>query len=138
MSGSSIALEEEAAPLSLEDSVDEILTECDLEITSLENGIACGDDIHHSSLVDTSLSVLWSTSARSDTMKNYRAYRSKLAMSKHSRLKHYGLAVIACALAVPLALPFDAPSPCFLLAIIASCLFLGPRPGIVAVSLSPL
>src|SRR6266851_4536091 len=80
------------------------------------------------------LSVLWSTSARSDTMKNYRAYRSKLAMSKHSRLKHYGLAVIACAVAVPLAGPLDAPSSCFLLAIIASCLFGGTGPGLFAIA----
>ena len=91
----------------------------------MENGTACGDDSHHSSLVDTNLilpesggwvqmlfeklSVLWFTSARSDTMKNYRAYRSKLLMGKHSRLKHYGLAVIACALGVALAGPFGRP-----------------------------
>src|SRR5258707_119343 len=82
------------------------------------------------------LTVLWSTSARSDTMKNYRAYRSKLTMSKHSRLKHYGLTVIACAVAVALAGPLDAPSSCFLLAVIASSLFGGTGPGLLAVGLS--
>jgi signal transduction histidine kinase len=84
------------------------------------------------------LSVLWSTSARSDTMKNYRAYRSKFAMGKHSRLKDYGLAVIACAVAVALAGPLDAPSSCFSLAIIASSLFGGTGPGLLAVGLSAL
>jgi signal transduction histidine kinase len=84
------------------------------------------------------LSMRWSTSARSDTMKNYRAYRSKLAMSKHSRLKYYGLAVIACAVAVALAGPLGAPSSCFLLAVIASSLFGGPGPGLLAVGLSAI
>jgi hypothetical protein len=55
MIGSPIAFEEGADPLSLHDSVDKIPRESDLEITSMENGIACGDDIHHSSLVDTNL-----------------------------------------------------------------------------------
>jgi hypothetical protein len=55
MIGSPIAFEEEADPLSLDDSTDGILRESDLEITSMENGIACGDDINHSSLVDTNL-----------------------------------------------------------------------------------
>jgi len=59
-------------------------------------------------------------------------------MSKHSRLKHYGLAVIACSVAVPLAGPLDAPSSCFLLAIIASSLFGGTGPGLLAVGLSAI
>ena len=59
-------------------------------------------------------------------------------MSKHSRLKQYGLAVIACAVAVPLAGPLDAPSSCFLLAIIASSLFGGTGPGLLAVGLSAI
>ena len=59
-------------------------------------------------------------------------------MGKHSRLKHYGLAVIACAVAVALAGPLDAPSSCFLLAIIASSLFGGTGPGLVAVGLSAI
>jgi signal transduction histidine kinase len=80
----------------------------------------------------------WSTSARSDTMKNYRAYRSRFAMSKHPRLKGYGLAVIACTVAVALAGPLDAPSSCFLLAVIASSLFGGTGPGLLAVGLSAL
>jgi signal transduction histidine kinase len=84
------------------------------------------------------LFVRWSTSARSDTMKNYRAYRSKLVMSKQSRLKHYGLAVIVCAVAVGLGGPLDAPSSCFLLAVMASSLFGGTGPGFLAVGLSAI
>src|SRR6266481_5462299 len=84
------------------------------------------------------LSVRWSTTARSDTMKNYRAYRSKLTMSKHSRLKQYGLAVIACAVAVALAGPLDAPSSCFLLAIMVSSLFGDTGSGLLAVGLSAI
>jgi signal transduction histidine kinase len=83
-------------------------------------------------------SVLWPMASRSDTMKNYRAYRSKLAMSKHSRLKHYGLAVIACAVAVALAGPVDAPSSCFLLAIMVSSLFGDTGSGLLAVGLSAI
>jgi signal transduction histidine kinase len=71
-------------------------------------------------------------------MKNYRAYRSSLAMSKHSRLKHYGLAVITCAVAVALAGPLSAPSSCFLLAVIGSSLFGGTGPGLLAVGLSAI
>jgi signal transduction histidine kinase len=82
------------------------------------------------------LSVLWSTSVQSDTIKNYRAYRSKLTMSKHSRLKYYGLAVIVCAVAMALAVPLSAPSSCFLIAVIASSLFGGRGPGLLAVGLS--
>jgi signal transduction histidine kinase len=82
--------------------------------------------------------VRWSTSARSDTMKNYRAYRSKLVMSKGSRLKYYGLAVIACAVAVALGGPVEAQSSCLLLAIMASCLFGGTGPGLLAVGLSTI
>src|SRR5260370_36900357 len=82
------------------------------------------------------LTVLWSTSARSDTMKNYRAYRSNLAMNKYSRLKHYGLVVIACAIAVALGGPLEAQSSCLLLAIIASSVFGGTGPGLLAVRLS--
>src|SRR3984885_11389663 len=82
------------------------------------------------------LSVLWPMAPRSDTMKNYRAYRSNLAMNKHRRLQHYGLAVITCAIAVALARPLEAPSSCFLLAIIASSLFGGTGPGLLAVGLS--
>jgi signal transduction histidine kinase len=71
-------------------------------------------------------------------MKNYRAYRSKLAMGKHSRLKYYGLAVIACAVAVALGGPVEAQSSCLLLAIMASSLFGGTGPGLLAVGLSTI
>src|ERR1700692_4339784 len=75
---------------------------------------------------------------RSNTMKNYRAYRSSLVMSKHPRLQHYGLAVIACGVALALARPLDAPSSCLLLAIIVSVLFGGRGPGLLAVGLSAI
>jgi signal transduction histidine kinase len=82
------------------------------------------------------LFALWSASARSDTMENYRAYRSNVAMNKHLRLQRYGLPVIACAVALVLARPLDAPSSCFLLAIIVSALFGGKGPGFFAVGIS--
>jgi hypothetical protein len=53
--GSPIAFEQEADPLSFDDSADGIWRESDLEISSMENGTACGDDIHHSLLVDANL-----------------------------------------------------------------------------------
>ncbi len=84
------------------------------------------------------VSAYWLTAMRSDTMKNYRAYRSNLAMSKHPRLQHYGLAVIACGVALALARPLDAPSSCFLLAIIVSGLFGGRGPGLLAVGFSAI
>src|SRR5216683_3347737 len=84
------------------------------------------------------VSAYWLTAMRSDTMKNYRAYRSNLAMSKHPRLQHYGLAVIACGGALALARPLDAPSSCFLLAIIVSGLFGGRGPGLLAVGFSAI
>jgi signal transduction histidine kinase len=71
-------------------------------------------------------------------MENYGAYRSSLAMSKHRSLPHYGLAVIACGVALALARPLDAPSSCFLLAIMVSGLFGGRGPGLLAVGLSAI
>jgi signal transduction histidine kinase len=59
-------------------------------------------------------------------------------MSKHPRLQHYGLAVIACGVALALARPLDAPSSCFLLAIIVSGLFGGRGPGLLAVGFSAI
>jgi signal transduction histidine kinase len=59
-------------------------------------------------------------------------------MSRHRRLPHYGLAVIACGVALALARPLDAPSSCFLLAIMVSGLFGGRGPGLLAVGLSAI
>src|SRR5260370_18635595 len=84
------------------------------------------------------VSMYWLTAMRSDTIKNYRAYRSKLAMNRYSHLQHYGLAVIACGIALALARPLDAPSSCFLLAIIVSGLFGGRGPGLLAVGFSAI
>jgi signal transduction histidine kinase len=50
--------------------------------------------------------------------------------------RHYGVAVIACSLALVVAPPLKAESSCFLLAIIVSCLFGGRGPGLLAVGLS--
>ena len=59
-------------------------------------------------------------------------------MSKHPRLRHYGLALIACGVALVLARPLDAPSSCFMLAIIVSGLFGGRKPGLLAVGFSAI
>ena len=59
-------------------------------------------------------------------------------MNKHSHLQHYGLAVVACGVALALARPLDAPSSCFLLAIIVSGLFGGRGPGLLAVGFSAI
>ena len=40
-----------------------------------------------------------------------------------SKLQRYGLAVISCGLALPVAWPIDAPASCFLLAVMVSRLF---------------
>jgi len=59
-------------------------------------------------------------------------------MNKHSHLQHFGLAVVACGVALALARPLDAPSSCFLLAIIVSGLFGGRGPGLLAVGISAI
>ena len=56
-------------------------------------------------------------------------------MNKLSRLRHYGVALIACGIAVIVARPLKAESSCFLLAIIVSSLFGGRGPGLLAVGL---
>jgi signal transduction histidine kinase len=50
--------------------------------------------------------------------------------------RHYGVAVIACGVALVVAPPLKAESSCFLLAIIVSSLFGGRGPGLLAVGLS--
>src|SRR5579862_4434301 len=52
-----------------------------------------------------------------------------------SRFKGYALALLLCAIAVVIALRFDIPSSAFLLAAMASCLFGGRKPGLLAVVL---
>jgi signal transduction histidine kinase len=56
-------------------------------------------------------------------------------MNKLSKLRHYGVAAIACGIAVSVARPLKAESSCFLLAIIVSSLFGGRGPGLLAVGL---
>src|SRR3979409_1742465 len=55
-----------------------------------------------------------------------------------SQVEHYGLAMISCAVALVVALPIDAPSSCFLLAVTVSTLFGGLGPGLFSVALSAL
>jgi PAS domain S-box-containing protein len=54
------------------------------------------------------------------------------------KFRGYALAVLLCAIALPIALHFDIPSSCFLLAAMASSLFGGRRPGLLAVGLLSL
>jgi signal transduction histidine kinase len=54
------------------------------------------------------------------------------------KMRHYGVAVIACGVALLVARPLSAPSSCFLLGIIVSCLFGGRGPGLLAVGLSAI
>jgi C4-dicarboxylate-specific signal transduction histidine kinase len=53
-----------------------------------------------------------------------------------SKVERYALALICCGLALPVALPIDAPASCFLLAVMVSNLFGGLGPGLLAVALS--
>jgi PAS domain S-box-containing protein len=50
-----------------------------------------------------------------------------------AELKGYALALVLCVVAVPIAIHYDIPSSCFLLAAMSSCLFGGRKPGILAV-----
>ena len=59
-------------------------------------------------------------------------------MNKLSMLRHYGVAAIACGIALMIARPLKAESSCFLLAIIVSSLFGGRGPGLLAVGLSAI
>ncbi len=55
-----------------------------------------------------------------------------------SKLQRYGLAVISCGIALPVAWPIDAPASCFLLAVMVTSLFGGPGPGLLSVALSAI
>jgi PAS domain S-box-containing protein len=55
-----------------------------------------------------------------------------------SQTLRYGLAAISCGLALALALPLDAPSSCFFLAVMVSTLYGGKGVGLFAVGLSAL
>ncbi len=59
-------------------------------------------------------------------------------MNKLSLLRGYGLAAIACGIALIIARPLHAESSSFVLAIIASSLFGGRGPGLLAVGLSAI
>src|SRR6266852_535529 len=55
-----------------------------------------------------------------------------------SKLQRYGLAVISCGIALPVAWPIDAPASCFLLAVMVTSLFGGLGPGLLSVALSAI
>jgi signal transduction histidine kinase len=59
-------------------------------------------------------------------------------MNRIVKMRHYGVAVIACGVALLIARLLDAPSSCFLLAVTVSSLFGGRGPGLVAVGLSAI
>jgi PAS domain S-box-containing protein len=55
-----------------------------------------------------------------------------------SKAWRFGLAVISCAVALAVALPTDAASSCFIIAVMVSSLYGGKGPGILAAALSVL
>jgi PAS domain S-box-containing protein len=55
-----------------------------------------------------------------------------------AQLKHYSLAVALCLLALPVARALDAPSSCFILVVMASSLYGGRGPALVATLLGSL
>jgi hypothetical protein len=57
-------------------------------------------------------------------------------MNKVSMLRGYGVAAIACGIALLIARPLNAESSCFVLAVIVSSLYGGRGPGLLAVGLS--
>src|ERR1700752_2080511 len=59
-------------------------------------------------------------------------------MNALSKIQRYGLAVISCGAALPLAWPIDAPASCFLLAVMISSLFGGLGPGLLSVAFSAI
>src|SRR5258707_2555723 len=61
-----------------------------------------------------------------------------MRMKVLSTLQRYGLAIISCGIALPVAWPIDAPASCFLLAVMVSSLFGGLGPGVLSVALSAI
>jgi len=59
-------------------------------------------------------------------------------MNVLSKIQRYGLAVISCGVALPVAWPIDAPASCLLLAVMVSSLFGGLGPGLLSVALSAI
>ena len=59
-------------------------------------------------------------------------------MKALSQIQRYGLAAVSCGVALAVARPIDAPSSCFLIAVMASSLFGGLGPGLLSVGLSNL
>src|SRR5882672_8122684 len=59
-------------------------------------------------------------------------------MKTLSQLNRYGLAIVSCGVALPVAWPIDAPASCFLLAVMVSSLFGGLGPGLFSAALSAI
>ena len=59
-------------------------------------------------------------------------------MKALSQIQRYGLAAVSSGVALAVARPIDAPSSCFLIAVMASSLFGGLGPGLLSVGLSNL
>jgi K+-sensing histidine kinase KdpD len=57
---------------------------------------------------------------------------------KVATLRRYGFSAISSGVALAVALPLDAPSSCFFLAVMASSLWGGKKPGFLSVGLSAL
>jgi signal transduction histidine kinase len=74
----------------------------------------------------------------SDTIDTCSVYRSNPSMIKISTLRGYGVAVIACGIALMIARPLNAESSCFVLAVIVTSLYGGRGPGLLAVGLSAI
>src|ERR1700674_510570 len=55
-----------------------------------------------------------------------------------SKLNRYGLAIISCGVALPVAWPIDAPASCLLLAVMVSSLFGGFGPRLLSVAFSAI
>jgi PAS domain S-box-containing protein len=55
-----------------------------------------------------------------------------------STFRRYGLAVLACGIALALALPLEAPVSCFFLAVAVTCVYGGRGPGFLSVALTAL
>jgi signal transduction histidine kinase len=75
---------------------------------------------------------------QSNSIRQNGVYWSKSPVNRVVNLRNYGVAVIACGVALVVARPLSASSSCFLLAVIASSLFGGRGPGLLAVGLSAI
>lgn len=62
-------------------------------------------------------------------------HKGNWIVSTFTKFRGYGLAILLCCIAVPIALRYNNPSSSFMLAAMATCLFGGRKPGLFAVAL---